>query len=62
LLNKTTPGATAAITSLAYTVPQLAQSFLTVVETRTLASTTVPQNFYCMQVDAYTGKVRVYRP
>ncbi len=62
LLNKTTPGTTAAITSLAYTVPQLAQSFLTVVETRTLASTTVPQNFYCMQVDAYTGKVRVYRP
>ena len=61
-LNDETPGASAAATALAYTVQPLATSFLTLVETRTLDSETTPPNFYCMQIDSYTGKVRVYRP
>lgn len=61
-LNDQTPGTSAVATALAYTIQPLATSFLTLVETRTLDSETTPTNFYCMQIDSYTGKVRVYRP
>jgi uncharacterized protein (TIGR02596 family) len=61
-LNNEAPGASAAATAMAYTVPPLKDSFLTLVESRTLDSQTTPANFYCMQIDSYTGKVRVYRP
>lgn len=53
---------TAVGSALAYTVPPLPTSYLTLIEDRFLDATTIPQNFYCMQIDAYTGKVRVYRP
>ncbi len=62
LLNDDTPGETATAAALAFTVPPLATSFMTLVESRTLDSPTTPSNFYCMQIDSYTGKVRVYRP
>ncbi|MFM2177420.1 MAG: Verru Chthon cassette protein [Verrucomicrobiota bacterium] len=57
----------AAITTLtgaafAYTIPPLPVSFLTVIEDRHSLANTLPDNYYCMQIDAYTGKVRVYRP
>ncbi len=63
LLNSNTPGQTAATTALAYTVPPLANSFFTLVETQFVGSGTIPPpNYYCIQIDAYTGKARVYRP
>lgn len=62
LLNNQDPGDTQLATALAFTVPSLKDSVLTLVETRSLESDTVPQNFYCLQIDSYTGKVRVYRP
>ncbi|GEP42201.1 Verru_Chthon cassette protein D [Brevifollis gellanilyticus] len=63
LLNSNTPGNTATATALAYTVPPLANSFLTLVETQFVGSGTIPPpNYYCIQIDAYTGKARVYRP
>jgi uncharacterized protein (TIGR02596 family) len=50
-------------TALAYTVPPLAQSFMTLIESDNVDSPTLPPtNYYCIQVDAYTGKARVYRP
>lgn len=45
----------------AYVVPALQQSFLTLVESR-FADSSNPTNFYCIQIDPYTGKTRVYRP
>lgn len=53
---------TAVGAAMAFTVPPLATCYFTLIEDRFLTATTTPQNFYCMQVDAYTGKVRVYRP
>ena len=54
-------GTTAAEAAVAYTVPQMKYSFLTVVESRDLQAEQ-PKNFYCIQIDSYTGKTRVYRP
>jgi uncharacterized protein (TIGR02596 family) len=62
VLNSETPGNTAVAMALAYTVPPLAESFMTVMESRYVDSASVPQNFYCLQIDSYTGKVRTYRP
>lgn len=52
----------AAATAMAYTVPPLKESFMTVIESRDVQSANIPTNFYCLQIDSYTGKVRVYRP
>lgn len=62
LLNDQDPGETVVAKALAFTVPSLQNSFMTLVESRSLDSGTTPQNFYCLQIDSYTGKVRVYRP
>lgn len=64
LLNTTDASATATLegTVMAYTIPSLTVSFLTVIEDRHINATDLPDNYYCMQIDAYTGKVRVYRP
>lgn len=62
LLTGSSPGQTVAASAAAYTIQPLAQSFMTIVESRSIGSGTTPDNFYCLQVDSYTGKVRVYRP
>jgi len=45
----------------AYTVPPYDQSFMTIIESKDALSTQ-PRNFFCVQIDSYTGKTRVYRP
>jgi hypothetical protein len=45
----------------AYTVPTFDKSFLTIVESKDALSVQ-PRNFFCVQIDSYTGKTRVYRP
>jgi uncharacterized protein (TIGR02596 family) len=45
----------------AYTIPPLRDSFMTIVQARD-ANVSRPTNFYCIQIDSYTGKTRVYRP
>lgn len=63
LLTKGAPGNTAAAQAVAYTIPVLANSFMTLVETQVVDSPTMPPpNYYCIQIDAYTGKARIYRP
>lgn len=63
LLSKDDPGATVASQVVAYTIPPLANSFLTLVETQVVDVPTMPpRNYYCIQIDAYTGKARIYRP
>jgi len=52
---------TAEQAAIAYTIPPLKYSFLTLIESRDALSQD-PRNFYCIQVDTYTGKTRVYRP
>jgi uncharacterized protein (TIGR02596 family) len=54
--------ATSTAAATAYTVKPLPKSFFTLVESRTANDTQVPNNFYCLQLDFYTGKVRTYRP
>jgi uncharacterized protein (TIGR02596 family) len=46
----------------AYTVKPLTQTFFTLIESREINNANVPNNFYCLQLDFYTGKVRTYRP
>nr|WP_281251740.1 Verru_Chthon cassette protein D [Prosthecobacter debontii] len=48
--------------AMAYTVPEYDKSFFTMVESRDGQSTQAPKNFYCIQIDSYTGRTRVYRP
>jgi len=62
LLTADAPGVTAAQSATAYTIPPLNESFFTVVESRQAESTLAPNNFFCVQIDSYTGKTRVYRP
>lgn len=63
LLNGNNPGQNAVATALAYTIPPLASSFFTLVESQYVESGTIPPpNYYCIQIDAYTGKARIYRP
>lgn len=53
----------ATATAMAYTVPPLATSFMTLLESQYIDSPTIPPpNYYCIQIDAYTGKARIYRP
>lgn len=62
LLTGASAGQTAAASAVAYTVRPLSDSYLTVVEARTVSDAATPTNYYCLQVDFYTGKVRTYRP
>lgn len=61
MLDANDPGVDAEEAAFAYTIPPLIGSFLTMVEARD-ADATQPVNFYCVQIDPYTGKTRVYRP
>ncbi|HYF37428.1 MAG TPA: Verru_Chthon cassette protein D [Prosthecobacter sp.] len=55
------PGTDVEASAKAYTIPALIGSFVTFVESRE-ADSDQPKNFYCIQIDSYTGKTRVYRP
>lgn len=46
----------------AYTIPEFDKSFVMVVESREVLNTQAPTNYYCIQIDSYTGRTRVYRP
>lgn len=46
----------------AFIIPELQTSFLTLIESRFGSDVSAPKNFYCVQIDSYTGKTRVYRP
>lgn len=46
----------------AYTIPNYDQSFMIIVESRDSANSQAPDNYYCVQIDSYTGRTRVYRP
>jgi uncharacterized protein (TIGR02596 family) len=61
VLSENDAGTTAAESATAFTIPPLTESFLTVIESRD-AEAGLPKNFYCVQIDTYTGKTRVYRP
>lgn len=53
----------ATTTATAYTIPQLASSFLTITYASNVNTGVMPpRNYFCIQIDAYTGKARVYRP
>lgn len=60
---QTTPsgGGTAPASDADYVVKPLTESFFTLVETRDIDSA-APVNYYCVQIDFYTGKTRSYRP
>lgn len=61
--NASAGGTDSAQAATAFTIPNLSQSFLTLIDTQDLGSGIVPpRNYYCVQIDAYTGKARVYRP
>lgn len=45
----------------AFTVPSYDKSYLTIIESKD-ALIGQPRNFFCIQIDSYTGKTRVYRP
>jgi uncharacterized protein (TIGR02596 family) len=63
LLTADNPGENQVANALAYTIPPLANSFFTLVESQFVGSGTIPPpNYYCIQIDAYTGKARIYRP
>ncbi len=65
MLNQDDPSAvsTESQAARAYITPTLDQSFFTLVEWQDAMLPTIPpKNFYCIQIDAYTGKARVYRP
>ncbi len=55
-------GSSANASATAYTVKPLPESYFTLVEARTMNDSNTPNNFYCLQLDFYTGKVRTYRP
>lgn len=46
----------------AYTIPEFNKSFLILVESKESQNSQVPPNYYCIQIDSYTGRTRVYRP
>ncbi len=46
----------------AYTTPNFDSSFLIILESKDSQNSQVPQNYYCIQIDSYTGRTRVYRP
>lgn len=57
-----TAGADINNVATAYTIPNYDESFLILVESRDSQSSQVPTNYYCIQIDSYTGRTRVYRP
>lgn len=61
LYSSINPDDTAAQVATAYTIPQFDNSFLILVESRESLSTQAPPNYYCIQIDSYTGRTRVYR-
>ena len=61
MLSSDDAGTDAEAGARAYTIPPLIGSFVTLVETRE-SEASQPRNFYCVQIDSYTGKTRVYRP
>ncbi|TDU71153.1 uncharacterized protein (TIGR02596 family) [Prosthecobacter fusiformis] len=46
----------------AFTIPAFDLSFLIIVESSESQKTEPPKNYYCIQIDSYTGRTRVYRP
>lgn len=65
MLNKTDPNSVTSSTgaATAFITPTLDLSFFTLVEWKDVELPSIPpRNFYCIQIDAYTGKARVYRP
>lgn len=46
----------------AYTIPNYDESYIMVIESRDSQNSQVPTNYYCVQIDSYTGRTRVYRP
>ncbi|MEN3941579.1 Verru_Chthon cassette protein D [Prosthecobacter sp. SYSU 5D2] len=55
-------GDEAAEVAQAYTIPEFNKSFLILVESKESMNAQVPPNYYCIQIDSYTGRTRVYRP
>lgn len=65
VLNRDDPNSvnTSTGAATAYITPSLDLSFMTFVEWQDVELPSIPpRNFYCIQIDAYTGKARVYRP
>lgn len=62
LTSSLNPTADVTTIATAYTVPAYNESFFTMIESRESQRTQAPQNFYCIQIDSYTGRTRVYRP
>lgn len=62
LTSSTDETATVEDVAMAYTVPQYDQSYITVIESRDSQSNQLSKNYYCIQIDSYTGKTRIYRP
>lgn len=60
----TTAGGTGAASETGVVTPALANSFFTLAEQIELegSSANVPKNYYCIQLDPYTGRARLYRP
>jgi uncharacterized protein (TIGR02596 family) len=48
--------------AMAYTVKPLDLSCLTLVQASDLRKTELAKNFYCLQIDCYSGKTRAFRP
>lgn len=65
MLNKDDPDSVTSATgaATAFITPPLNQSFFTLLEWQDIDLPTIPpKNYYCIQIDAYTGKARIYRP
>lgn len=61
VLSSTTAAVGEEAQAMAYTIPEYDESFITLIESRDEGNVQ-PVNFYCIQIDSYTGKTRVYRP
>lgn len=64
MLNSSTTSADGAeMVAQAYTTPDFDNSFLMIVESKESQNSEVTgTNYYCVQIDSYTGRTRVYRP
>lgn len=62
LTSATNADANANDVARAYTIPEFNKSFIMVIESRDSQSNEAPTNYYCVQIDSYTGRTRVYRP
>lgn len=52
----------AEVVAQAYTIPDFDGSFLIITESKDSQNSEVGKNYYCIQIDSYTGRTRVYRP